>query len=92
MGELIHIVPRILHDTAYNYDIPNLQTIVDIIQRCKKDLFPVTYALVQGWALMEAAGYSFLKDSKKEELCVILHCRKKSQLCVARYAISRLLN
>ena len=39
---------------------------------------------VVGWALVEAAGYSFVEGSHKEEDCVLLQCREKNQLCVAR--------
>ena len=39
---------------------------------------------MQGWALVEAAGYSFLESSQKEEDCVMLECREMSQLCLVR--------
>ena len=61
-----------------------LQTIADMIQQCRQFLFPNKSLHVQGWALVEAAGYSFLESSQKEEDCVMLECREMSQLCLVR--------
>ena len=98
-----------------------LQAIAEMIQFCRQELFPRKTLHVQGWALIEAAGYrsgpvadcvpthfasvcvcvcvcvcvhvrftslclfsSFVDSSEKEEDCVVLQCREKNQLCVAR--------
>ena len=60
------------------------QTVADMVQQCRDVLFPNKFLRVEGWALVEAAGYSFLESSQKEEDCVMMQCREKSQLCIAR--------
>ena len=60
------------------------QTVADMVQQCREVLFPNKFLRVEGWALVEAAGYSFLESSQKEEDCVMMQCREQSQLCIAR--------
>ena len=60
------------------------QAIAEMVQLCREELFPTKTLTVVGWALVEAAGYSFVEGSRKEEDCVLLQCREKNQLCVAR--------
>jgi len=62
-----------------------LQTVADMVQQCREVLFPNKFLRVEGWALVEAAGYSFLESSQKEEDCVMMQCREQSQLCIASY-------
>ena len=61
------------------------QAIAEMVQLCREELFPTKTLMVVGWALVEAAGYSFVEGSRKEEDCVVLQCREQNQLCVARY-------
>ena len=61
------------------------QAIAEMVQLCREELFPTKTLTVVGWALVEAAGYSFVEGSRKEEDCVVLQCREQNQLCVARY-------
>ena len=75
--ELTPLVP--IHFTVYS------QAVTDIIQHCKNELFADKSLHLQAWALVEAAGYSFVESSQKEELCVLIQCRESSQLCIIRY-------
>ncbi len=61
-----------------------MQDVTDMIQKCRGDLYPNPHLHVQCWAMMEAAGYSFLESSQTEELCVLMQCREHADLCVAR--------
>ena len=60
------------------------QAIAEMVQLCREELFPTKTLTVVGWALVEAAGYSFVEGSRKEEDCVVLQCREQNQLCMAR--------
>ena len=60
------------------------QAVAEMVQLCREELFPTKTLTVVGWALVEAAGYSFVDSSRKEEDCVMLQCREQNQLCVAR--------
>lgn len=62
----------------------------EMINVCRDELFPrlgdapLSPNALYGWVLMEAAGYSFLGDSKEEEPCVVMHSAADAQLCVAK--------
>lgn len=60
------------------------QVIAEMVQLCREELFPTKTLTVVGWALVEAAGFSFVEGWRKEEDCVVLQCREQNQLCVAR--------
>ena len=60
-----------------------------MIQHCKQELFPDRGLHVQGWALVEPEGYSFMENCRIDNECVIMQCREKSHLCVARLAHRR---
>lgn len=57
-----------------------------MIQQCRQFMFPDKSLDVMCWPLLEAVGYSFLPEfSQKEEDCVMLQCKEKSQLCLVSY-------
>ena len=62
-----------------------MQAVLDIVQHCKKEVFPNKSLHLQAWALMEAAGHSLVNSSTKEELCILIQCRENSQLTFVRY-------
>ena len=70
-----------LHTAFHN----PLQAVLDIIQHCKNEIFPNKALHLQCWALMEAAGHSFVSSSQKEELCILIQCRESSQLMFVKY-------
>ena len=61
---------------------------MDIVQHCKKEVFPNRNLHLQCWALMEAAGHSLVSSSAKEELCVLIQCRENAQLTFVRYTLT----
>lgn len=56
-----------------------------MIQKCRQELYPNPNLHVQCWAMMEAAGYSFLDSSANEEICILMQCREHGDLTVAKY-------
>ncbi len=64
-----------------------MQAVLDIVQHCKKEVFPNKSLHLQAWALMEAAGHSLVNSSTKEELCILIQCRENSQLTFVRYLL-----
>ena len=55
-----------------------------MVEMCQKELFPTEPSGINGWVMMEPPGYSFLGDNKEEDPCVVLQCKDKEQLCIAK--------
>ena len=56
------------------------QAIAEMAQLCREELFPTKTLTVVGWALVEAAGYSFVESSRKRRtvLCSSVGSRTSS--------------